>query len=549
MQEIIYLEPDEEITSVIDKLKALNPETKAVSLVIPKGAAILQSVVNLKLLQKEGKSLGKDLSVVTQDRIGRNLASQAGFTVYDNVNAPKPVIEPPRPQPKTEEIIELDLTAQKDQEKAPGVPVHRYDEGQVTPPSEPLQPEPQKPAIAKPLSAEDFSAPKISKPSGPGLSRKKKIILAIGGILLIALGVLFYLFYPKAIITLAVQTESFEQPLEIIIDNNIVQNDEDRKAIPGELLEAEQQGGKKFKATGKKEIGEKAKGTITVSNDSGDAQTLAAGSEFQSNNLTFKAISNTTVPGATASVDSKGNVVKTPGKVDVSVEAAEAGDQYNISPSSFTVVGKSMLSGQSSAAMSGGVSKQLTIVSQNDLNNAKSELANEITSALHEQLNNKAGKNKIIESTIKDENISSEANKKAGEEAEEFEMKVKVKSSTLSFSEKDYRQMIVKALAGAVPEGKELVLSADDEISTGTVDSDIDHGLLTLQGTVKTRLAPKIDQEELKKSIKGKNRVEAEEIIKQNDQIESVDVFLRPSWWLKKVPALDQNIEIKFEYK
>ena len=116
MDEIIYLESDEEITSVIDKLKALNAEQKAVSLVIPKGASILQSVVNLKLLQKEGAALSKDLCIVTQDRIGRNLASQAGFSVYDDINAPKPVIEPPRPQPKTEEIIELDLTGKKEEE-------------------------------------------------------------------------------------------------------------------------------------------------------------------------------------------------------------------------------------------------------------------------------------------------------------------------------------------------------------------------------------------------------------------------------------------------
>src|SRR3990167_8114150 len=148
MNEIIYLEPDEEITSVIDKLKVLNPSVKTVSLVIPKGAAILQSVVNLKLLKKQGEVLEKDLSIVTSDRIGRNLASQAGFSVFDNINADKPVFEPVRPQPKTEEIIELDLTGKQEENSQPkGISVHRYDESQQVPQAqepEPRQePEPQ----------------------------------------------------------------------------------------------------------------------------------------------------------------------------------------------------------------------------------------------------------------------------------------------------------------------------------------------------------------------------------------------------------------------
>ena len=49
MDEIIYLELDEEIPSVIDKMKNLSG--KSVALVIPKGASIIQSVINLKILK------------------------------------------------------------------------------------------------------------------------------------------------------------------------------------------------------------------------------------------------------------------------------------------------------------------------------------------------------------------------------------------------------------------------------------------------------------------------------------------------------------------
>ena len=548
MNEIIYLEPDEEITSVIDKLKVLNPSVKTVSLVIPKGAAILQSVVNLKLLKKQGEVLEKDLSIVTSDRIGRNLASQAGFSVFDNINADKPVFEPVRPQPKTEEIIELDLTGKQEENSQPkGISVHRYDESQQVPQAQ--EPEPRQEPEPQIEEKEELPIqPFVVKPKNK--NAKKKIILFAGLALIIALGIIFYLFYPKAIITLTVLSEPFEKPLEITIDNNIFKNDESRKAIAGELLESEQEGIKKFPATGKKEVGEKAKGSVTVSNDSGTSTKLPSGSELKTSaGLSFKTLSEITIAGATASVDASGNVIKTPGKNDVQVEANEAGDQYNISAASFTVSGYSMLSGKSTASMSGGSSRQLTIVTQNDINNAKNELANEIYSTLHSDLKNKAGGDKILENTIKDEILSSDANKKVNEEASEFEMKVKAKSATISFKENDYREMVVKALGGEVPQDKELILSSSDEISTATSEIDIAHGIIKVTGTVKTRLAPKIDQNTMKNSIKGKNRATAEEIIKQNKDIEAVNVFLRPSWWLKNVPAIDKNIEIKFEYK
>jgi len=577
MHDIIYLEPDEEITSIIDKLKVLNPEIKTVSLVVPKGAALIQSVVNLKLLKRQGEVLEKDLSIVTQDRIGRNLASQAGFTVFDNINSTNPIAEIARPQPNAEEIIEFDLTGKKSEEEKPiGLNIHRYDDNLV--------------AEEKPeLPMEDFSEKKISDQpvTEPGIksnnegshinplagsswnsrpkdeetipvgsyksstsSKKKKILTIIISLLIIAAGTLFYFYYPKAIISLAVKSDPFEQPMEITIDNSIIKNDVSKKSIPGINLESEQETTKQFPATGKKDVGQKATGTVTISNDSGTATALGTGSKLTTgNNLSFITTKDISVPGATASVDSGGNVVKISGKTDVTVEAENPGDQYNIAASDFSVNGHSMLTGKSLAVMSGGSTQQLTIVSQSDINTAKEQLSKEIYTALHGDLSKKANGDKILDSGIKDEIISSSSDKNIGDTADNFQMKVKVKSATISFKETDYRAMVVEALQSLVPADKELVLSSSDEIATSASELDLAHGQLKIKGSVKTRLAPKIDQTALKNSIKGKGSAEVESIIKQNPAIETVSTTFRPSWWLKKVPSLDKNIQINIEYK
>jgi len=63
MPNTIYIEPDEEITSVIDKLTSA--ASAQVILVVPKEATILQGLVNLKLLKMEAKKLSKEIAIVT----------------------------------------------------------------------------------------------------------------------------------------------------------------------------------------------------------------------------------------------------------------------------------------------------------------------------------------------------------------------------------------------------------------------------------------------------------------------------------------------------
>ena len=79
----LYLEPDEEITSVVDRLKEIDDEE--VAIVVPKRAGLLQSIVNLKLLRYQAEQMKKKISLVTTDKTGRNLASAVGLTVHQKL--------------------------------------------------------------------------------------------------------------------------------------------------------------------------------------------------------------------------------------------------------------------------------------------------------------------------------------------------------------------------------------------------------------------------------------------------------------------------------
>ncbi len=75
-----YIESDEEITSVIDRLRASTQEKNI--FVVPAGAMILQSAVNMRLLLREAKKAQKQLVVVTSDEYGQTLAEKVGIETY-----------------------------------------------------------------------------------------------------------------------------------------------------------------------------------------------------------------------------------------------------------------------------------------------------------------------------------------------------------------------------------------------------------------------------------------------------------------------------------
>lgn len=77
MPHIAYIDPDEEIISVIGRLRKVSDSE--VCFAVPKRALFLQSLVNLRLLEREAKKLGKKLCLVIPDEIGRTLAEKAGI--------------------------------------------------------------------------------------------------------------------------------------------------------------------------------------------------------------------------------------------------------------------------------------------------------------------------------------------------------------------------------------------------------------------------------------------------------------------------------------
>ncbi len=75
----IFIEPNEEIVSIIDRLA--HDKGKEIGLVIPRGAQIWQSSINLKLLKREADILDKDVTLIVTDSLEKEAAENVGFRV------------------------------------------------------------------------------------------------------------------------------------------------------------------------------------------------------------------------------------------------------------------------------------------------------------------------------------------------------------------------------------------------------------------------------------------------------------------------------------
>src|SRR5579875_3708442 len=88
-KDTIYVDIDDEITGIIDKVKA--SKSKLVALVLPKRASVFQSIVNMKLLKRAADSGKKNIVLITSEAGLLPLAGAAGIHVAKTLNS-KPEI-------------------------------------------------------------------------------------------------------------------------------------------------------------------------------------------------------------------------------------------------------------------------------------------------------------------------------------------------------------------------------------------------------------------------------------------------------------------------
>ena len=524
---VIYLEIDEEVTSVIDKIR--KTEFTDVILVVPKDASISQSVVNLKLIKRKAEELNKNVSLATQDKVARNLAGKVGIPSAAKIDE-IPKIESVGTKESPVKFAEIE-------EKGP-----LAETSEVIFDKESVQPEPEELTVVEgedvldEVEMHEDVDEKLAKASKNLMPKFPwKWVLLIGALVLGGLLVAGYVYVPRTKATIYVTAD--KETLNINFSGKKDATlDTDRSVIPTQVLEVSEEKTATYSATGTKEVGEKATGTITVSNISGHSVTIARVVPEGSSSLVFIADASTTVTNGTIAT--------------VTVTAQNVGEDYNgfasttFNPSSGAVTGLTILS--TSSGMTGGSQRQINVVTQEDIDTATETLTQEIENSITSNFNNQANDVKIIDDTKEVAVTSAVANPNVDAEATEFTLTIKMTAKAIGFSMNDVQSLVTAEVERKLGYSKTIISNGSESAEIGLDSSDLTTG--EIYGTIKTIafVSTKINEDAVRVELIGLSDSAAQEYLTGLDGVESARIEYWPSFF-KNFPRLKTHIYLSVD--
>jgi hypothetical protein len=547
-KDTIYIEADDEITAITDKL--VGSSSSIVAFVLPKRCPTLQSAVNLKILNKTASQQGKNLVLITSEPAIMQIAGMTGMYVAKTLQS-KPFIPESNAVVsngnEVQEIAEDDLGDSLPEEAPP-----QKDETETV-----IETAPKKQSSkAKKPSTKDKKDKKLKVPNFDTF-RNKLFWIAGGIIALVALFVLATVVLPKATITVTAETQPVDVNTSITAEAGGTSNNIDEKTFELQTKTIEKTDSKKAPATGERNDGTKASGNITIYNcDNSDGFTLPANTVFSTGfsggTASFVSTESVVVPKFTGSALSC--KVSSPftgaGKASVSVTATQPGSTFNLSSGRTYSIQSLSEEAEISAvggAMGGGQDKITKIVSNDDCEKAKNDaLASLNSDDYKKQLQADFEKEGIIASTdtFSSKTVSISCSPAVGSVANEVTATAKMQYTMSGVDSKALGELITKLAVEQAGPGQNVV---DTGLSKATlsIKQTKSNGDIVFAVKTTAQVGLKQDQQAIAESVKGKNARQTADTIKALNGVKDVKVNYSP-FWVGKTPKNTKKVKIVF---
>lgn len=546
-KDIVYLDVDDDITTIVDKVEG--GQDKIVALVLPKRFATLQSIVNMRLLKRSADAAGKNIVLITSEHKLLPLAGAAGLHVAKNLQS-KPEIPPsPVDLPPEKPVVPEDPDAELDEEDTK-LDYHRSIGGLAAansvdePETIPLEDgEDEDKDAAAPFK----KSPRDKRLKVPNFERFR-LLLVLGGagvILFIVFLVMAIFVWPKAKITLRTEATPLSAIFELTTSPKAEGLDSEKGIIPAELKSSDLKSEQKVQATGQQNNGEKASGSVSMKVEDcapfGSAPSdVSAGTGISTSGLFYITQENAHFTGP---------FISSPSCVEyrvnsTSIQAQSGGAKYNVSGASFVVTGRSDVSASGSA--SGGTDDIKTVLSQSDVNNVANKISEEDKSKFVEDFKKELDEAGLylVEATLKAKDPSISSSPKVGEAADEAAVSIKINYSVLAVQKSDLSQAVTDQLNKQIDKSKQKIGNEDVlKDLTLTVQSQKSSTVTTLSVNAENTAVAIIDIEGVKKQVGGKKESEIKELLTALPGVKEVEVKMSP-FWVSKAPKSAGKVQI-----
>jgi len=548
-KDVIYIDVDDDVTAIIGKIKLA--KEKIVALVPPKRAGSLQSAVNLRLIDRMARNEKKTLVLITNNQALVALAASAKIPVAKNLQTKPEVAEVAAlVVDDGDDIIDGSQLPVGDHAKSVKVKdgtaiasTMRSDDIDATDldiDGETVSGPVAASTVAK--SAMAKTAKGAKKPKIPNFDTfRKKLVLGIsGGVALIALLIWMFVFAPAASVVITASTTPAPISSSVTLGGPAA-TDFTKGIVSSTSQQAQKDEIVEFEATGQKDVGEKATGTIRFSTN--DAST---------------AINGANIPAGTKLTTSSGLVFVTNAAVaigpsnyrnaPVDVTANASGTSYNGASGQLSGA-PSMISAVFAGPSAGGTSKVTKVVSADDIERAQGQLVGASTDAQKAELKKKFVNGEIIiDSSFVVARGAAVSTPASGAEAADGKAKLTVSTtySVQAVSKTDLDTYLRKSLESNL-DNKTAQKVYNTGVDGATISNFRKDGETMLASVnASGSVGPIIDEAAIKDQVKGKRYGEVQQSLELIDGIKSVDVKFS-FFWVRTVPNNTDKISIQFK--
>lgn len=555
-KETIYVDVDDEITAIIDKVQAA--KGKVVALVLPKRCAVLQSIVNMKLLQRTADSADKNLVLVTTEAGLMPLAGAVGLYVASTPTS-KPAVPsaPAGPADEVEDIDEplniVDSSAGEDfdpdasADKPIGELAAAGAAGKIA-----------EDDIDESINMEDDSdgaapAAAVTKPKKnkklkvPNFdSFRKRVVLGVIVLLvLIGLWILAVVVLPHATVTIDTDSSTVTSNLNLTLTTAAKSLDPANGIVPAVSQSQQKTSTQTVPTTGQQNNGQKASGSVKFSMQKCTQpigvppSDLQAGSTVSSGGQTYVLQDDATFsftgfsPGGSCANYSSNTVP---------IQALKGGASYNTSGNA-TFSASNGATGTGSAT--GGTDNITKIVAQSDIDGATAKIKSADTSSVKQQLVSALEAKGLmpVQSTFLAGDPQVTTSAQAGDAADNVTVTAVTTYTMLGVHKSDLQTLVDSNVNSQIDKGKQVIL--DDGVANAQFNesSPATATGANVQMTAKSLAGPDINTAALKKQLAGKKSGDVKNLIGQTPGVTDVQVKYSP-FWVNTVPKNPGKVTI-----
>ena len=547
-KDVIYIDVDDDVTAIIGKIK--KAKEKIVAIVPPKRVGTLQSAVNLRLLDRMARNDKKQLVLITNNQALIALAANANIPVAKNLQT----------KPEVADVPALIVDDGDDIIDGADLPVGdhaktiKVKDGTRTPEdtrtdaidTTDLEIDGEDVAVgaaavsgARSAAAKTAAKKNKNRPKIPNFDtfRKKLVFIIIGGAGLVALLIWMFVFAPAATVIITASTSPSPVSTSLTLGGTAA-TDFSKGIVSSVSQSQENDASVEFTATGQKDVGQTATGTVRFSTSSfAGLGTIPAGTKLTSSSglvfITDQAVTLAYQGGSSATGT-------TP------VTAAASGTNYNAASGSVSGA-PANVTAAFVGATSGGTSEVVKVVSAEDIERAKGQLQGESSDEQKKVLLAKfANGEKVIDSSFLVERGNAVSVPAVDQESTDGKAKltIKTKYTIQAVPKADLETFLKKYLESKLESNQKIYSTGIDAATLGNFRKEGEASLVTVTAT--GSIGPQINEDEIKEQVKGKIYGEVQQSLQAISGIKEVDVQFS-YFWVRTVPNDVNKIKIEFK--